>query len=125
MIASIFNWQVLYWVDYSSKWAELIEVSENDFAEISAWRATIDVVSWEVIEVEETPKTDEELTEVKRQEMQSLIDTHYPLETRLQYMTKGILDDTDNDFVDMNEYMNWINAEFTSNGKDADFTERK
>jgi len=125
MIASILNWAVLYWVDYSSQWAEIVQISENDFAEISAWRATIDVVSWEVIEVEETPKTDEELTEVKRQEMQSLIDTHYPLETRLQYMTKGILDDTDNDFVDMNEYMNWINAEFTSNGKDADFTERK
>lgn len=124
MIASIIDGSVLYWVDYSSKWAELVEISESDFADIISWISEIDPVSWEVVEVAPPTPSDAELTELKRQEMQSLIDLHYPLETRLTYMNAGIFDSADTDFTTMNTYINGIKAEFDTNGKDADFTAR-
>lgn len=125
MIASILNWQVLYWVDYSSKWAEIIDISEGDFADITSWISEIDPVSWEIVEVIPPTPSDAELTELKRQEMQSLIDTHYPIETRLQILSQWVLDSADTDFVAMYTYIDGIKAEFANNGKDADFTERE
>lgn len=123
MIASIIDWSVLYWVDYSSKWAEIIEISESDFADIVSWISEIDPVSWEVVEVAPPTPSDAELTELKRQEMQSLIDLYYPLEKRLTYLSQWALDTADTDFTTMNTYINGIKAEFVANGKDADFTE--
>jgi len=124
MIASIIGWSVLYWVDYSSQWADTVDISESDFTEILSWRSVVDQSTWEVVVVEETPPTDNELTELKRQEMQALIDLYYPLETRLTYISAGIVDSADSNFTTMNTYLNGIKAEFADNGKDANFTTR-
>jgi len=122
---SIMNGEYIYWSDLSDRGAEVFEITEEQFANIEKWLWKIVDGEYVDIVIEKKPLTNDELTEIKKQEMESLISLHYPLETRLQYMTNWIINKDDTNFVDMNSYINGIKAEFADNGKDADFTERE
>lgn len=166
---SILDWETLYWVDYSSLWAVVSIIAEEEFIalktaldapkawfsasggelsylwiytqwdaewyysydiadidtnKINAWYTIMrDESTWDLSYISNTGSDTYE-TELKRQEMQSLIDLYYPLETRLTYLSQWALDTADTNFTTMNTYINGIKAEFVDNGKDADFTAR-
>lgn len=79
MKVSILNWQALYWVDYSKKWAEVFDISEQDFAKIQSKTHELDIESKQLVELpqpEPTPipePTEEEIKEAKLQEIEKAL----------------------------------------------------
>lgn len=79
MKISILNGEVIYWVDYSKLWAEVINLSEADASKLRAKTHKFDIETKGVVELptpepEPIPEpTDEEIREAKIQEVEKLL----------------------------------------------------
>jgi len=70
MKVSILEWNIIYWVDYSTKWAEVFDIEDSDFEKIKSW--THIMIDRDVIEtpiIESLEKTEEELAEIEAKEL--------------------------------------------------------
>lgn len=90
MFLSILNNEVLYWIDYSSRWAEVLTITQEDFQKIQSWLATFDVETKEVVDIEQVippQPTFEEIQELRANEQVNIIipmtvwdsETYYPM----------------------------------------------
>lgn len=79
MKISILNWQVITGIDLSKKWAEVIELSKEDWQRILARTHSFDLESKELVEVpvpEPEPiaePTEEEIKEAKIKEIEKAL----------------------------------------------------
>lgn len=61
---SLLNWQALYWIDYSDRWAEVLQISKEDYIKIRNGLAEFDVKTRTVVDLpqpEPVEPTEEEL----------------------------------------------------------------
>ncbi len=67
MIISILNWELLYGIDYSEKWAEIVKISQEEFNKIQSWLARYDIESKKVKDIKIPNLTKEEKIEKNRE----------------------------------------------------------
>ncbi len=73
---SIIDWWVAVWIDYSDRWAEVINITQEEFNKTQSWLAIFDVSTMEVTDVEQVvppEPTPEEIREVIKNELVHII----------------------------------------------------
>jgi hypothetical protein len=90
MLVSYLDWIYNYWVDYSDQWAEVFEITMEDFNMIQAWIANI--IDWKVIKLEQPKKSKNEIADdneyLEKKNKSDLIIWEYSITDQLNLMRK-------------------------------------
>ena len=73
---SILDWWIAVGIDYSDRWAEIIQITEEEYGKIRSWLAIFDVSKKEVVDVEQVippEPTFEEIQELRANEPVNII----------------------------------------------------
>ena len=81
------DWQYIYWIDYSEQWAEVFDITLEQFNDIKNWLARIE--DWVVIAIQKPEVTEEEVQALRKQELLMKINKvkEVSLAKRLEYTT--------------------------------------
>lgn len=116
---SILKWQPILWINLSHKWAEVLDISKEDFIKLQSKTHRYDVENRELVEIpqpepEPIPEpTEKEIKEAKLQEIEKLLLRKQALELLWEDLDDTIVNiqETADEILDLGE---WTKAEKTA-----------